>query len=301
MVVLTFGARNSVRGPALLVWFVVALSAQVPVRHLVSADPVLRLKALQQLSGLSDQQKRVYVDALIALIRGSNDDEANRCVLAFVKIGSVATPSLLSLCADSSPGRCGRAAQALAMIRPTPPAVISRLRALLSDQDEWVRQRVSESLLSMGVADERAEQIERDLWRPRVPVDVSPSQEPKDTAEAIAWLAGYDDNRCVRCMYAFVYLTRIGVLAVQPLLKAVETGDEATRAGALRVLFDMHLHRADIEAAAIKGVEDASALVRDEAESILTFTVTEAAQDALLREEVADVQRKRVGKHVRAR
>jgi hypothetical protein len=81
----------------------------------------------------------------------------------------------------------------------------------------------------------------------------------------------------------------------------VETGDEATRAGALTVLFDTHLYRPDIEAAAIKSIEDDSMVVRDSASYILDFTVTEAAKDALLREEVADMERRRNGKPVRAR
>jgi HEAT repeat protein len=59
-----------------------------------------------------------------------DNDQANRSVLAFVKIGPVATPSLSALLADSSPDTRVRAAQALAMIRPNTPMVISRLRAL---------------------------------------------------------------------------------------------------------------------------------------------------------------------------
>jgi HEAT repeat protein len=44
-----------------------------------------------------------------------DNDQANRSVLAFVKIGPVATPSLSALLADSSPDTRVRAAQALAI------------------------------------------------------------------------------------------------------------------------------------------------------------------------------------------
>jgi HEAT repeat protein len=278
------------------------LNAQVPTRQFVSGDQGLQQKALQQLSRLSDRQKLDYIPDLVRLMRDSKDvQQANRSVLAFVKIGPLATPSLLSLLADSSPDTRGRAAQALAMIRPTTQMVIDRLHALLDDRNEWVRQRVAECLLSMSVADERAEQIEKDLWKQGVRVEIPPSEQPKDISEAIEWLSDYDVPRSDRFIFGREYLTTVGVPAVQPLLAAVETGGETTRAGALSVLFNMHVYRPDIEAAAIKGIEDDSIVVRDSASYILDFTVTEAAKDALLSEEVADIGRRRSGKPVRAR
>jgi HEAT repeat protein len=110
------------------------------------------------------------------------------------------------------------AAVALLASRPSDPAAIEKLRTMLNDEDLWVRARAAESILSMGLADDKAQSILR--------------EEARDKGEPVS----AED--------------------VPSLLTAVKSENSNTRAGAMQALQGMHLYRSDIDAAAFQALKN---------------------------------------------
>ncbi len=235
---------------------VLNLAAQIPVERFYDDDPALRQAALQQFALLPSGQKAAYVAPLVNLIQNGSDADGQRAYRlepVFARIGPVAIPQLMPLL-DASRTVKGFAAQALAMIRPTDPAAVEKLRTLLNDDDLWVRARAAESILSLGISDDKAQAIIREEARGRGEV--------------------------------------ISAEGVPSLLTALKSENSDTRAGAMQALQGMHLYRSDIDAAAFQSLKnDPSARVRYYARQILVSLITVTARDALLQDEVDEKER----------
>jgi HEAT repeat protein len=270
----------------LLLPLAVVLFGQISSQQLTSEDPSLRQAAIRQLAMLSVSEKSRYVPELVRLLRGK---EAHRVVLAFAKIGPSAVPALLSLLDDPDRGVRGFAAEATAAIRPIMPETIDRLRLMLKDRDEWVQRRVAESVLSIGISDEEAQSIIREEWKSTVPRLIG----PKPGGTVSDWVRLLSSDDLVVYFGAVYSLTSAGPPAVPVLIKALKSNDPKVRTGAAEALQSMHLFRSDIESACIQALQDPSARVRESARDVLFYQVTEAAMDALLQNEIAEIARKR--------
>ncbi len=163
-----------------------ALQSQVSVPQLLSRDPSLRQLALRDLAALTDQQNDKYMPELVAQLRGK---DAHRILPSFAKVGPPAIPALLGLLNDSDPGARGFAASAISTIRPVSLENLSKLRSMLKDEDLWVRQRVAESLLSIGVVDATTESIALSAWSV---LNFSTQRPPGSIAEWIPLLSDDD-------------------------------------------------------------------------------------------------------------
>jgi HEAT repeat protein len=263
-----------------------ALQGQFSPQQLVSADPSLRQSALRQLAALPEQERSRYVPDLVGLL---HDRQAYRALPAFAAIGPAATPALVGLLDDPTPAIRGFAGSALANIRPVGPENVGRLRRLLKDEDTWVRRRAAESLLSIGVSDEEAQSIIRDMWQDSG-IPKTARRPAGNFSDWIQLLSSDDISVSATAGYA---LTNAGPSAVPNLIDALKSPNPDIRAGAANALWSMLIYGADIEAAFIQALADPSARVRESARNFLNFDVTKAAMDALLQDEIAEVERKK--------
>jgi HEAT repeat protein len=262
------------------------LYGQISSQQLTSESPSLRQAALRQLAALSVPEKSRQLPELVGLLRGK---EANRIVLAFAKIGPSAVPTLMNLLDDPDRGVRGFAAQAIATFRPSAPEAIDKLRLMLKDRDTWVQRRVAESLLSIGTGDEDAQSIVREEWK-YVGFPLIRSKPPGTISD---WLQSLSSDDPVVVHDAVSSLKDAGEAAVPSLIAALKSNYPTMRIGAAETLQMMHLYRADIEAACIQALQDPSARVREFARNVLLFQVSEAAMDALLQDDIAEIARKR--------
>jgi HEAT repeat protein len=276
--------RNIViRLGAVLFPLALCLYGQLSSQQLISRDPSLRQTALRQLAMLSAQQKSGYVPELVRLLRSK---EAYNVVLAFAKIGPSAIPVLVPLLDDPDRGVRGFAATALATIRPISPESINKLRLMLKDKDSWVQRRVAASLLGIGISDEGAQSMVLK------PVDFPPIG-PTPGGTVPDWIQSLSSDSPVAVYNAVYYLKSAGQSAVPALIEALKNENPDIRAGAAQVLARMNFFRSDIEAACIQALVDPSARVREFARHFLRLQATEAAMDALLQDEIAEIARKR--------
>jgi len=273
-----------------------SLAAQIPLERFYDDDPALRQAALQQFVSLPSDQKAAYTGPLVNLIQNGSDadgQQAYRLVPVFARIGPVATQQLLPLL-DASRTTKGFAAETLAMIRPTDPAAVEKLRTLLNDDDLWVRARAAESILSLGIADDKGQAIIREEARGNgEPV----SQEiltqrfakvgPISEQTIRGWIEALSSDESFTAFSAVGFLSMTGTPAVPFLLPVVKSENSNTRAGAMQALQGMHLYRSDIDMAAFQSLEnDPSTRVRYYARQILVSLITVEARDALLQDEI---------------
>ncbi len=261
------------------------LSGQFALKDITAKDPVVRQAALRRLAALPLSEKERYIPDLARLLRAS--DEYIPIVLAFAKIGPPAVPTLRDLLTDPTHVVRGCAAEALAMIRPVARKDIASLHSMLKDNDKWVRQRVAESLLSAGAKDPEAELVSRDEWHY---LQFRGAQPSGGIGDWIGSLALSDPRTTYNDISSLI---SVGDPAVPSLIQALKNQDSNIRAGAAEALQDMHVYRPDIEAAFIQAINDPSQRVRDAARFSLLFTISEAASDALLRDEIAEIERKK--------
>ncbi|MBI2679459.1 MAG: HEAT repeat domain-containing protein [Candidatus Solibacter usitatus] len=278
-------ARQIVAATIGIVLIPLAVSGQILSQQLISSDPVSCQAALRRLATLSPEQKSRYARRLLPWLGGK---QANRAVHAFAKIGPSAVPALVNLLQDPDPVARGSAAKAIAAIRPVEPESSRKLRLLLKDKDSWVQRRVAESLMSIGVADEEAESILREQWPP----DGSPAG-PKPAGTFTDWIPLLASDDVIAAADAVYYLKSAGEPAVPDLIAALKNQNPKIRWGAAEALQKMHLFRPDIEAGCIRALQDPFPRVRDLARSVLIYRVSEAAMDALLQDEIAEIARKK--------
>jgi hypothetical protein len=160
---------------------------------------------------------------------------------------------------------------------------------MLKDSDTWVQQRVAESLMSIGIADEEAKSIIREAWKSAG----SPLIRSKPPGTMSDWLQLLSSDDPVVVHDAECALRDAGEAAVSELIAALKSEDSMARIGAAETLQTMHLYRSDIEAAFVQALQDPSGRVREYARRALHFQVTETAMDALLQDEIAEIARKR--------
>lgn len=280
------------------------LAAQIPLERLYDDNPVFRQSAFQQLASASASQKAEYLTPLVKLIQNgseTNGQRVYRLVPAFARIGPIAIPQLLPLLEVSGPRARGFAAEALAMIRPTDPAAIGKVRTLLNDEDLWVRARAAESILSIGIADGKAQAIIREEARGNgEPVSAEILQKgfaragPISDQTIAGWIEALSSDESFTAFSAVGFLSMAGTPAVPSLLTALKSGNSNTRAGAMQALQGMHLYRSDVDAAAFQALKnDPSARVRFYARQILVALITLEARDALLQAEIDEIARQR--------
>jgi HEAT repeat protein len=239
--------------------------AEISVQQLLSENPSRRQTVMKQLAMLPVPEKKNYIPELVRLLQ---DKEAYRVIPAFAKIGPSAVPALTRLLDDPNRGLRGFAATAIATIRPVAPENINKLHMMLKDKDEWVRRRVAQSLLSLGILDKEAQSIIREMWKPASPP--------------------------VLKMDGTVYKNSVPDQAAVPgLIKALKDKNPETRIDAVQTLEMMHLFGSDVETACIQALQDPSSRVREHARSILFYQASEAAMDALLQDEIEEIARKK--------
>src|ERR1700685_770267 len=108
------------------------VTAQIPLERFYDDDPALRQTAVQQFAALPSGQRAAYIAPLVNLIQNGSNAEGQRDYRlepVIATIGPVAIRQLLSLLDDHRRRVKGFAAEAVAMIRPTDPAAIAKLRA----------------------------------------------------------------------------------------------------------------------------------------------------------------------------
>jgi len=234
------------------------LAAQIPLEQFYDDNPALRQSALQQFASLPSDQRAAYITPLINLIQSGSDADGqrdDRLEPVFARIGPAAILQLLPLLDDPRRRVKGFAAEAVAMIRPSDPEVIEKLRQLLNDEDFSVRASAAESILSLGVSNDKADLIIR------------------EKASGAGEVVSTHD--------------------VPSLLAALKSENSDARAAAMQTLQGLHLYRSDIDAAAFQSLKnDASARVRSYANQILVSRITTEARDALLQDEIDEIARK---------
>jgi HEAT repeat protein len=280
-----------------------SLTAQIPLERFYDDDPALRQAALQQLASLPAGQKAAYAAPIVKLIQNgspSDGQQAYRLEPAFARIGPLAIPQLLPLLDDPRPRVKGFAAETAAMIRPSDPTTIEKLRTMLNDEDFGLRGEAAESILSMGLADHKAQSILRERTRDNgEPAGQDILQQrfakvgPISDQTMTDWIEALSSDESFTAFSAVGFLSMAGTPAVPPLLTALKSENSNTRAGAMQALQGMHLYRSDIDAAAFQALKnDPSERVRFYARQILVSLITVEARDALLQDEVDEIARK---------
>jgi len=278
------------------------LAAQIPLEPFYDDDPALRQSALQQLAAAPSSRKAELLAPLVKLIQNGSETDGQRAYRlepAFARIGPASIPQLLPLLDTDRPHVRGFATQALAMIRPTDPAAIEKLRTLLNDGDLWVRARAAESILSIGISDDKAQAIVREEARGNgEPVSADFLQQRFEKTGPISdqiirgWIEALSSDESFTAFSAVGFLSRAGTPAVPSLLTALKSENSNTRAGVMQALQGMHLYRSDIDAAAFQNLKnDPSARVRYYARQILVSLITVEARDALLQDEIDEKAR----------
>lgn len=221
-----------------------ALNGQLLLEGFDSQSPAVRQEWLQHLASLPAAQKAAYVLPLVQRLKNVSPRDASdpRSIIpAFARIGPLAARQLAPLLDESNP-RTVRvlAAQAVAITRPTDPAVIEKLQTMMGDQELWVRARAAESILSMDLlngtsvnataGDHRAEAIIREEARG--------NGEPVSAEDLVArfsrlgpvsdkmiqdWIKDLSSDESFTVYSAVGSLSLVGVRAVPPLLAALKS------------------------------------------------------------------------------
>lgn len=266
---------------ALLLFPVVAaLQGQIWSQELISPDPQTRQSALRRLAALSPQQKAVVLPQLMDLLKAGKS-----IVPAFATIGPLALPALILVLNDPKPFTRGLAARAIATIRPAD--TVDLLRPLLKDPDVGVRERVAESLLSIGAEDALALAI--------IKAEVSvymfskgkpPAGDPTD------WIRLLASDNATLANSAVSALRESGNTVIPLLITALASPDPNVRMRVARLLVYTLVYAPGLESAVIQALDDPNAAVHKSARRYLHYVVTPAAMNALLQDEINEKARK---------
>jgi HEAT repeat protein len=282
MMMPNFGARTGI----VAFCFAVTLQGQVSSQQFLSQDPIVQQSAFRGFAALPEQQRIAYIPVLVALL---HQTPSRRIILAFAKVGPSAVPALVKLLDDPDARVRGIAAEAIAVIRPVEPENLRRLRLLLRDTNVQVQRCTAASILSLGIVDEEAQSIIREMEK--AGVDVTRARKPPgNIPDWIPLLVSDDPSIAAAAEYSLI---NAGQSAVPALINALKNPDSDLRAHAAEALWWKHLFGPDIEAACIQALNDPSVKVREKAQQILFWQVSEAAMDALLQYEIDEPARKR--------
>ena len=259
---------------------VAALQGQIWSQELISPDPQTRQSALRRLAALSPPEKAAVLPELMDLLKAGKP-----IVPAFAKVGPLALPALILTLNDSKFAARGLSAKAIATIRPA--ETVDLLRPLLKDPDVWVRERVAESLLSIGTEDALALAI----IKAEVSVYIFSEGKPPagDPTDWIRLLASDDATIASSAVSA---LRESGNTAIPLLITALASPDANVRWRVALLLQYTRVYAPGLESAFIKALDDPNAEVNKSARRYLQYVVTPAAMDALLQDEINEKARK---------